>query len=569
MQGFPKESLPAFLNFLQAKYDAFTGAVAVSSSPYYAMIDPCDICQLRCPTCPTGIENEGRKSKIESNTHYRSDRTRLTPALFDALIEETGEHLFKIDFHSWGEPLLNPHTPDFIRKAKTYGIETSIHTNLSLKLTDEQLEELLTSGLDQMIVSVDGFTQEVYERFRVGGDVALVKENLKRAASIRDRLGLSTWITYKFLVFSWNEHEVADAQAFAQEHGLVFGLTDACVPDAEWLPSHRQEEKPFLTLLDVEELDRQWAQAGQPGYWREHEKHPFFLPVELGQNWLPTDGPLTDSYCDWHYSTAVVQPRGQLAPCCMVEKEGDRFGTVVPGEVALADVWNGESYRKSRAVFAGENPAELEDVDTICTRCYFPDALKHNYANYDERVIERYLELYGHAEPVLAKAFSLLQEGEGEISRAMYVAFFEQGVAGRLAAVRAGELELVPRQSGESAGTPLAAEQLGVQEAAAIMQVYIAALGRFGIDGNTVHDVSLLPYPKSRITGAMLTLVKATSDQEEKTSFTNSAMVLAFFQPDVGSSSAGLDEMSPKAQTWQDLVQSEMRTLGRAFAEAS
>lgn len=567
MQRFPKETLPAYLNFLQAKYDAFTGAVEVRSSPYYAMIDPCDICQLRCPTCPTGIENEGRKSKIDSDTHYRSDRSRLTPALFDALLEESGDSLFRIDFHSWGEPLLNSHTASFIRKAKTYDIETSIHTNLSLKLTDEQLEELLSSGLDHMIVSVDGFSQPVYERFRVGGDVELVKENLKRAASIRDRLGLATSIVYKYLVFSWNEHEIAQAQQFAEMHGVLFVRNDACVPDAEWLPSYRKEEKPFLTLLDVDELDRQWERAGQPGYWREHEKHPFFLPVQLGQNWVPTDGPITDTYCDWHYSTAVVQPGGQMAPCCMVEKESDRFGTVVPGEVPLAEVWNNDNYRKSRAVFAGESVAGLEDTDTICNRCYFPDAVKHNYSNNDHRVIGQYLHLYGDSEPVLAQAFRLLLEGEGESSRAKYIAFFERGVADRLAAIRAGELKVERRQTDEPAMLSPATEKLDIGEAAEIMQGYMSELGRFEIDGQSVRDASLLPYPKPRITAAILELVNATSDQQEKANFRSGAMVLAFFQPDVGLDSAGLDKVGPQDRPWKDIVESEMRVMDRTLAE--
>jgi hypothetical protein len=69
---------------------------------------------------------------------------------------------------------------------------------------------------------VDGFSQETYERFRVGGDLKLVKSNLERAAKIRDRLGLETRIVYKFLIFSWNEHEVADAQRYAARLGIDF-----------------------------------------------------------------------------------------------------------------------------------------------------------------------------------------------------------------------------------------------------------------------------------------------------------------------------------------------------------
>src|SRR6185503_12493792 len=79
MERFPKENLSAFLNFLRAKYEAYTRAQTVFSRPYYAMIDPCDVCQLRCPTCPTGIENEGRRSGNRLDTTYRTDRSTMKP----------------------------------------------------------------------------------------------------------------------------------------------------------------------------------------------------------------------------------------------------------------------------------------------------------------------------------------------------------------------------------------------------------------------------------------------------------------------------------------------------------
>ena len=431
MEKYRKDNLSAFQNFLQAKYDAFTGAAQVSSKPYYAMVDPCDICQLRCPTCPTGIENEGRRLKILDDTHYRSDRSRLSPELFDAFIDEMGEYLFIIDFHSWGEPLLNEHTPSFIRKAKAYDIETSIHTNLSLKLSDQRIEEILTSGLDNVLASVDGFSQEAYEKFRVGGNVELVKENLIRAAQMRDKLGLKTAIAYKYLVFSWNEHEAADAQKFAADNGLIFLRQDACIPDADWLPSYRKGEKPFLSLEDVGVLDQQWASVGKPDYWKEHEKHPYWLPIHPGQDWVPTEGPKANSFCGWHYSVAVVQPGGQLAPCCMIAKESDRFGTVVPGQVSMAEAWNSDSYQKSRAVFAGKTIEGLENTDTVCSRCFYPDPLKHNYSNNDGKIIGQFLSLFESSEPVLAGAFKLLSNGENDSVRQQFVSFFEEQVMNR------------------------------------------------------------------------------------------------------------------------------------------
>ncbi len=567
MQNFPKDTLPAFMNFLQGKYDAFSGAVQVASRPYYAMVDPCDNCQLRCPTCPTGIENEGRRLKIKDDTSYRSDRSNLSPELFDALLEELGDYLFLIDFHSWGEPLLNQHTPSFISKAKARDIDTCIHTNFSLKLTDQRIEELLSSGLDRVICSVDGFSQEVYEKFRVGGDIDLVKDNLIRAARIRDRLGLHNVIVYKYLVFSWNEHEVAAAQQFAEDHGLIFIRQDSCVPDADWLPSYRKDEKPFISLVDVDVLDQQWEQAGQPGYWKEHEKHAQWMPVHPGQDWIPTAGPQGDSFCSWHYNTAVIQPAGQLAPCCMVAKESDRFGTVVPGQVALAEVWNNDNFRKSRAVFAGETIDELEQTDTVCSRCYFPDAFKHSYNEYDCRVIGQFLNVYGDSEPVLAEAFKILLEEDSELVRQRFVAFFEAQGVGQLGDVRREPLGAVDQQ----ASAPLLAlsefDDMALEDAARITQGYMSEISRIGMNGQAVHDLSVLPDSKPKIAAALLMLMGATSDQEAKSNFKNGVMILGFFQSDVGLTSVGLDQLGPLQQTWQEVVDGEMRILGATLTE--
>ena len=250
----------------------------------------------------------------------------------------------------------------------------------------------------------------------------------------------------------------------------------------------------------------------------------------------------------------------------MVEKEVDRFGTVVPGETSLADVLNNENYRKSRAVFAGETVEELAETDTTCVRCYFPDAMKHNFSNYDSRVIAQYLDLYGDSQPVLAQAFRLLLEGEDEQSRARYVAFFEQGVAELLAAARAGELTVEPKPAGDTEPALRLPSQMNLQEAATIMQDYMSELGRIGVDGHSVRDASLLPHSKTRITDALLTLVRSSGDQEEKKSFTNGAMVLAFFQPNVGTSAADLGEIGPPEKTWREVVEGEMRLMGQTLA---
>ncbi len=413
-----KTNREAFVNFLKAKYAMYTGAVRVDSYPYYISIDPSDICQLKCPTCPTGIENESRRVRENPLKVVRTDRSKMSPELYDSLLDEMGPYLFLVNFYNYGEPLLNQHLATFIRRAADLDIETVVHTNLSLKLSDERVDALMDCGLDRLTCSVDGFTQEAYEVHRVGGNVELVKENLSRMAKARDRLGTATEITYKFLVFSHNENEVGAAEEFSDSIGIKFERNEAFVHEKSWLPSYRKDEEPQTSDEEAAKLASEWEAAGRSGYFMDHE---------LAASWSPLPKGIPSAYpgaCAWHYSYSVVTAGGPVSPCCAAAKEDDDFGTMRAGEVSFENVWNGDRYVKSRMAFAGTESEELAHVDTICMRCYYPKFVHHLYTPYDTRVLEQSKKLFAESEPELARAFTLL--GADPVDVDGFVAHFEK-----------------------------------------------------------------------------------------------------------------------------------------------
>ena len=387
MSVFRKANRSAYANYLLAKYETYIGETHVRSYPYFLCLDPSDKCQLRCPTCPTGIENESRRDKSGESRIFRAERSVLTEDLLAALLDEMGEYLFLINFYNYGEPLLNKSLPSFIRRASAFDIDTEIHTNLSLPLSDAFIEELLTSGLGHLQASIDGFSQETYERHRVGGDLSLVKRNLERFVAARDRLGLSTDISYNFLVFSFNEHEMYAARAWAQKLGIHFNDRDAFVDDPGWLPSYRRHEK----ALPIPESIR--------------------FKDEVQEGWSPM--PVLDESrcppaCGWHHGFSVITAGGAVSPCCAVAKDRDDFGVVVPGRTRFADVWNNDRFRVSRASFAGTEIAGLESLETICTKCPYPAFLQHLYAIYDAQIMVEFANRFAGADPVVERAFDLL-----------------------------------------------------------------------------------------------------------------------------------------------------------------
>jgi len=400
---FQKTNRSAYLNFLRSKYEMYTGETRVQSRPYYLTLEPSDVCQLRCPTCVTGVENEMRKQKDADAVIYRSKRTMLSHDFFDALLDEIGEYLFLIVFYNFGEPLLNKDLPGLIRKAKALNIETDVNTNLSLPVSDERIEDLLTSGLDYLYCSIDGFSQETYQVHRVGGDFGLVKKNLERIVKTRDRLALKTCITYNFLVFGFNEHEAIEAERYCSDLGINFNTRDAFIHNRDWLPSYRKAEAPRVVPEAV---------ALPPGFGHKEDT------TNLAWSPLPD---IDDSHapprCEWHYGYSAMTAGGAVTPCCAVPKQEDDFGTVVPGQTTFGDIWNGDRISTARAAFAGSEPAGITPVDTVCTRCPVPRFVHHLYSLHDFKVIGQFNNTFKGADPVLEQAFDLVSRARYGVGR--------------------------------------------------------------------------------------------------------------------------------------------------------
>jgi MoaA/NifB/PqqE/SkfB family radical SAM enzyme len=382
MQPFQKVNRAAFVNFLRSKYELYTGAVSVQSRPYYLGLDPSSVCQLRCPVCATGVDNETHRHKT-GGTVYRDGRTKLRGDLFDAVLDELGDYLFLIMFYNWGEPLLNQHLTSYIRKAKARNIETDVNSNLSLHLSDRQIEDLLQSGLDHLSASLDGFSQETYEMYRVGGNLELAKSNLERLALAKARLKLRTNISWNFMVFSFNEHEIPATRRYCEDLGIAFNARDGYIDDPDWLPSYRRNETPMA----------------KPPEWRR--------PVV----WSPL-APSTErrhaSGCAWHYAYSMVNADGSVAPCCAAWNHKDDLGKVAPGVTTFGDIWNNELYRDVRAVFAGAAGDGSPHRDSLCGRCPFGEEVQHLYSLFDVKVMAQFYRHVASDDAILCQAFELL-----------------------------------------------------------------------------------------------------------------------------------------------------------------
>ena len=95
---------------------------------------------------------------------------------FKHLVDQLGDEVFMMMMWNQGEPYINKCFNHMVRYAHERGIFTFTSTNGHFVRNDEQARAIVESGLDELIVSLDGVDQETYEKYRVGGRIERVFE---------------------------------------------------------------------------------------------------------------------------------------------------------------------------------------------------------------------------------------------------------------------------------------------------------------------------------------------------------------------------------------------------------
>lgn len=176
--------------------------------PVSISFEPTTSCNLRCPECPSGLRAFSRPTGM------------LEHSFFQKTIDEIHKDLLYLIFYFQGEPYLNPDFLSMVRYAADKKIYTATSTNAHY-LTDEVARATVESGLDRLIISIDGTTQDVYKQYRVGGDLNKVLEGARNIVKWKKELKSKTpFVFFQFLVVKPNEHQVEDIRKLAREVGV-------------------------------------------------------------------------------------------------------------------------------------------------------------------------------------------------------------------------------------------------------------------------------------------------------------------------------------------------------------
>jgi radical SAM protein with 4Fe4S-binding SPASM domain len=299
----------------------FTSAPVQWGMPVSVSFEPTTSCNLRCPECPSGLRSFSRPTGM-----LRKDFFRET-------IDDIYKELLYLIFYFQGEPYLNPDFLEMVKYASGKGIYTATSTNAHY-LTDENARKTVESGLDRLIISIDGTTQEVYQQYRVGGNLNKVLEGAKNIVKWKKALNSKTpFVFFQFLVVRPNEHQIADIKKLAKEIGVdEVRFKTAQVYDYENDPNG---------LIPVNEK------------YSRYKKNT--AGTHIAKNKLA-------NHCWKLWHANVITFDGLVVPCCFDKDAMHQLGNLK--NESFKNIWKNSNYKQ----FRSELMNSRKNID-ICANC--------------------------------------------------------------------------------------------------------------------------------------------------------------------------------------------------------
>lgn len=304
-----------FSNFIRVQRAKKRGDEKLDCFPYLFVMEVTNVCNLKCPFCLTGKGVSGGRDV----RHMKFEEAKK-------ILDQVGDYLYFLQVYTWGEPLLNKDIIKIIEYAKQKNIYVMMSTNATA-MTPAYNQRLLESGIDYIMVAIDGGSDETYRQYRRGGNYDKVLSNVKDMLAQRETAkSAHPFIEWQYIVFKHNEHEVSATERMAYEIGInKFTPLPAYVEDEEW-------------------------SATDPEY-----------RTELGN-------PERLFNCDRPWSHLNVRADGGVASCCYTFFKKDDLGEL--SENSFLEIWNNQHFRQARRIIVQARHGEtLEKSEIACYDC--------------------------------------------------------------------------------------------------------------------------------------------------------------------------------------------------------
>jgi radical SAM protein with 4Fe4S-binding SPASM domain len=294
----------------------WTGKPVQWGLPFNISIEPTTTCNLGCPECPSGLRSFTRPTG------------NLELDLYKKVLEDCKDHLIYQYFYFQGEPYMHPQFLALVKLANEHKVYSVTSTNAHF-LTDRKAKETVESGLDRIIISLDGTDQETYEQYRVNGKMDKVLEGTRRLVEWKAKLKSATpHIILQFLVVKPNEHQIDEVKAL----GVELGVDEVKLKTAQ--------------IYDYEN--------GSP-LIPENEKYSRYARQPDGTYRIKS---AWHNHCWKLWHACVVTWDGRVVPCCFDKDASHQMGDL--RKHSLKEVWwNSEYAAFRRQVLKGRKEVEM------------------------------------------------------------------------------------------------------------------------------------------------------------------------------------------------------------------
>ena len=282
----------------------------LKNTPHIYVIESTNYCNLDCLMCP--------------RRHMKREPEHMKFELFKKIIDESKDFVYEVGLDLFGEPLLCPDIFRMIKYAKEAGVNNVAMSTNAMLLTEEKSKSILESGLDVLVIDMDGFKKETYEKLRKGAKFEVVVNNIKRFGELKRE---------------------------AEKNGNI---------------------KPYtiLQIIKMKETEPEindWIE-----FWKDT---PFHLHVKRFNTWAQQDKDITELSkeeqrvrpnqkrrpCSFLWEQMIFASNGNVTACCIDYDTKLNMGNVK--EQSVLEVWNGERFRK----FREEHKKGI--YTNICTNC--------------------------------------------------------------------------------------------------------------------------------------------------------------------------------------------------------
>ncbi|TAD98705.1 MAG: radical SAM protein [Bacteroidetes bacterium] len=291
-----------------------------SGFPISLAIEPTTSCNLRCPECPSGLRSFTRPTGM------------LPTQLFKKIIDELYKNLTSLTFYFQGEPYLHPNFTELVNYAHKKNIYTSTSTNAHF-LDDKNCQKTIESGLDRLIISIDGTSQETYQAYRIGGKLEKVIEGTRNMLAWRAKLKSKTpYIIFQFLVVKPNEHQISEVQDLATKLG---------VDEVKFKTAQIYDYKNGSPLMpSIEKYAR----------YRKNAEGVYEIKNSL------------ENSCWRMWQSCVMTWDGSIVPCCFDKDAHHKLGNLENN--SFAEIWQSLDYQEFRQKLL-RSRSEIE----MCKNC--------------------------------------------------------------------------------------------------------------------------------------------------------------------------------------------------------